>query len=80
MEQPESRTATAVVAAAGELLIRAAARLGNLSAAEQARLNVASEGKLIDGLTWAIQAAVEVAPELRSSLKRHPPQGFIGKF
>lgn len=80
MNQPETNLPSDTVAAAGELLIRAAAHLGTLPPGEQARLNDVTEGKLVDGLTWAIQAAAEVAPQLRTSLERHPPRGFIGKI
>ena len=80
MDKPGTHTSVEAVAAAGELLIRAAAAIGRLPAAEQNRLNDATEGKLIGGITWAIEAAAQTAPALRESLRRHPPEGFTGKL
>lgn len=80
MDKSETQISVEAVTAAGELLIRAAAAIGRLPAVEQNRLNDATEGKLIGGITWAIEAAAQTAPALRESLRGHPPEGFIGKL
>lgn len=62
--------------AAGELLIRAAAALGSLTAEEQLALNSATDGGAIDSLGFALQAMSKLSPSVRNSLKTHPPEGF----
>lgn len=70
----------AKVAQAGELLIRAAAVLGTLTREQQTVLNERTDGKIVDCLAWAIQAAAEVNAQVAASLKSHGPTGFIGQF
>ena len=64
------------LASAGELLIRAAARLGTLSANDQDALRRQTNGELHHGIALAIKAAAAISPQLVQSLKTHPPVGF----
>ena len=64
------------LASAGELLIRAAARLGALSANDQDTLRRRTNGELHHGIALAIKAAAAVSPQIVQSLKTHPPVGF----
>lgn len=68
------------VAMAGELLIRAAAVLGTLSPEDQAQLAAATDGKLTDCVAWAIEGAATVSPQVKASLRSHPPAGFRPKI
>jgi len=61
---------------AGELLIRAAAVLGTLSQDEQRAINEATEDAAIDSLESALQGIAKLSPQVRESLKTHPPAGF----
>lgn len=64
------------LACAGELLIRAAARIGTLSANEQDMLRRQTDGNLHRGIALAIDAAAAISPQIVESLKTHPPVGF----
>lgn len=64
------------IAHAGELLIRAAAVLGTLSADDQRAINDATDGAAIDSLEFALQGVAQLSPQIRESLKTHPPAGF----
>ena len=64
------------LACAGELLIRAAARIGTLSANEQDMLRRQTDGNLHRGIALAIHAAAAISPQIVESLKTHPPVGF----
>ena len=64
------------LASAGELLIRAAARLGTLSANDQDALRRRTNGELHHGIALAIKAAAAVSPQIVQSPKTHPPVGF----
>ncbi len=64
------------LACAGELLIRAAARIGTLSAKEQDMLRRQTDGNLHRGIALAINAAAAISPQIVASLKTHPPVGF----
>lgn len=63
---------------AGELLIRAAAVLGTLSADQQEQLRKATDGKLPDSVLFALSGAKEVSPQIVESLRSHPPVGLVG--
>lgn len=69
-------TTLAKVAHAGELLIRAAAVLGTLSAEQLEALRVATDGGLPDSIGFALDSAKAVSPQIGESLKTHPPVGF----
>jgi len=60
--------------AAGQLLIRAAATLARLSAAQQHALAAASA--LPAHLAAALRAAEALSPEVRRSMHAHPPHNF----
>jgi hypothetical protein len=62
---------------AGELLIRAAAVLGTLPKEEQESLGLLTDGAVTDCLKFAIEGVASVSPQIRQSLKTHPPEGFI---
>jgi hypothetical protein len=64
------------LASAGELLIRAAARLGALSTNDQDALRRRTNGELHHGIALAIKAAAAISPQIVQSLKTHPPVGF----
>lgn len=64
------------IANAGELLIRAAAVLGTLSADDQRAINDATDGAAIDSLAFALQGVAKVSPQIQESLRTHPPAGF----
>lgn len=66
------------VAEAGELLIRAAAVLGTLSADQQEALQRATNGGLPDSLAFCLRAARAVSPAIEESLTTHPPRGLVG--
>jgi len=68
----------AKVSEAGELLIRAAAVLGALSPEQQQALQSATNGGLPDSLAFGLRAARAVSPDVRNSLKTHPPRGLVG--
>lgn len=70
------KTTVEKAAHAGELLIRAAAVLGTLSAEQQEALRVATDGKLPDAIVFALRGAKEVSPQIVESLKTHPPVGL----
>lgn len=61
---------------AGELLIRAAAVIGTLSAEQQENLRMATDGALPDSIVFALRGAKSVSPQVRESLKSHPPVGL----
>ena len=61
--------------AAGQLLIRAAATLGSLSAEQQGQLAQAS---VLPALVAAsLSSAQAVSPDVKRSLRDHPPKGFL---
>lgn len=62
---------------AGELLLRAAAVLGTLSAEQQQALQQATDGAAPDSLVLALSGLRRVAPDLDKSLRAHPPRGLI---
>ena len=64
------------VAHVGELLIRAAAVVGQLTDLQKEKLANSAGSGLVDALVAAIKAASQVAPTLAMSLKTHPPVGF----
>jgi hypothetical protein len=66
----------AVVSAAGELLIRAAASLGTLDHAALDALRTRQESDIVGGIALALTAAANLSPSFKESLKRHPPAGF----
>lgn len=61
---------------AGELLIRAAAVLGTLSAEQQEALRQATDGNLPDSIVLALRGAKAVSPQIAESLQTHPPVGL----
>lgn len=63
------------VSAAGQHLIRAAAILGTLPAEDQLRLATSSE--LPSLLAAALKSAEQLSPEVKRSLKSHPPAGYL---
>ena len=65
------------VAQTGELLIRAAASLGFLSASEQDLVSKSDGGALAKGIATALNACKAISPVIAESLHNHPPQGFI---
>lgn len=67
---------TTRVGEVGELLIRAAAVLGTLNGYQLAALSSATDGKLVAGITAALEAAAVVSPQVVESLRTHPPKGF----
>lgn len=66
----------AKVAEVGELLIRAAAALGTLNGYQLAALTSATGGQLVDGISSSLRVAACVSPQVRESLRTHPPRGF----
>lgn len=71
-----SQEAVNAVSKAGELLIRSAAAIGLLSKADQAALDEATGGNLLQSIVKAIEGAAAVSPQVAQSLKAHPPEGF----
>ena len=65
------------VAQAGELLIRAAASLGCLTASEQDLVSKSDGGLLAQGIATALGACKAISPAIAQSLQNHPPRGFI---
>jgi hypothetical protein len=65
------------VAQAGELLIRAAASLGSLTASEQDLVSKSDGGLLSQGIATALGACKAISPAIAQSLQNHPPRGFI---
>ncbi len=59
----------------GELLIRAGAAIGRLSAEEQAQL-AASTGGMPSDLAKALSSCAAASESVRKSLRTHPPAGF----
>lgn len=62
------------VAAAGQLLLRAAATLGTLTPEQQARL--AQVSGLPALLSASLQSAAHLSPDVRRAAKASPPRGF----
>lgn len=61
---------------AGELLIRAAAVLGTLSAEQQEALRIATDGGMPESIIFALRGAKMVSPQIAESMKAHPPSGL----
>lgn len=61
-------------AAAGQLLLRAAATLGTLSTEQQAQLSQSSALPAL--LAASLRSAEQLCPDVRRSMKAHPPKGF----
>lgn len=62
-------------AAAGQLLIRAAAVIGALTPEQQAQLAQASALPAL--LHASLQSATRVSADVKRTLKDHPPIGFV---
>lgn len=65
-----------IVAHAGELLIRAAAVIGRLTPEQLEEVRQRTDGGLPDSLGFALKAAERISPQVRKSLRTHPPAGF----
>lgn len=60
--------------AAGQFLLQAAATLGTLSPEQQTQL--AESSALPALLAASLRSAEHLCPEVRRSMKTHPPRGF----
>jgi len=60
----------------GELLIRAVAVLGTLTAEQLDSLRIETNGNLPDCLLLSLDGAKQCSPSVRQSLKTHPPKSF----
>lgn len=74
---PIDESTTQAVSHAGELLIRAAAVLGTLSAEQQAALRQETDGNLPDAIVLALRSARAISPQIAQSLTTHPPVGLV---
>ena len=72
----DDESVDAIVAHAGELLIRAAAVIGRLSTAQLEEVRQRTDGGLPDSLGFALKATARISTQVRESLLTHPPAGF----
>lgn len=71
-----SAAALAAVSCAGEYMIQAAAALWQLTPHEHARIAQMTDGRLPWSIVVGLEGAAMASPQVRHSLRTHPPQGL----